>query len=307
MARGGPFITTLRADWTRHFGASSPFLFLAVAGEKDQFVPPESSIMPFPEAQRAAIAGNHVSMIHPSPNDPSVVELAVNRIVRRGAAGNIADPALVAIELGDFRKVVREFLPNAAELDGGSLVRLAIALDALDRRDEAYAVLSRGGELSTDAIGTLAGRLKRRWLFSGRRRADADNAEEHYATAYALSRERGDLRQAYYHGINLAFLALVFRCDRKLARQRAAEVLELCARSRASSDADEWLSATEGEAQLILAETAAALDAYRRFVAAGNDPWKVGSTYLNARMIAATLGDRELARELGDIFHDPKP
>jgi hypothetical protein len=43
-----------------------------------------------------------------------VIDLAVNRIVRRGAAGNIAEAALVAIEFGDFRKVVREFLPNAA-------------------------------------------------------------------------------------------------------------------------------------------------------------------------------------------------
>jgi hypothetical protein len=28
----------------------------------------------------------------------------------------------------------------------------------------------------------------------------------------------------------------------------------------------------------------------------GNDIWKIGSTYLNARTIAADLGDRELAR-----------
>jgi hypothetical protein len=96
------------------FGANSPFLFRALTGEKDQFVPPESSIMPFREAKLAAIAGNHVTMIHPSTNDPSVIDLAVNRIVRRGAAGNIADAALVAIELGDFRKMVREFLPNVA-------------------------------------------------------------------------------------------------------------------------------------------------------------------------------------------------
>jgi hypothetical protein len=47
--------------------------------------------------------------------------------------------------------------------------------------------------------------------------------------------------------------------------------------------------------------------AYRRFVGAGNDPWKVSSTYLNARTIAATLGKRDLARELGQIFGDPDP
>ncbi len=306
MARGGPFITALRADWTRHFGNGTPFLFLAVAGEKDQFVPPESSIMPFPEEQRAAIAGNHVTMIHPLPGDPSVVDLTINRIVRRGVAGNVADSALVAIEVGDFRKIVRELLHRAGEIDKRALLRLAIALDALDRRDEAYDLLARSGELDTDAVGALAGRLKRRWLF-GRSRADAEKAEEHYGKAYALARKSDDLRQGYYHGINLAFLAFLFHGDRNLARQRAGEVLEICTRSRESGDADEWLSATEGEARLILGQTAAAFQAYRCFVAAGNDPWKVGSTYLNARMIAADIGDRGLARELGVIFGDPKP
>jgi hypothetical protein len=84
-------------------------------------------------------------------------------------------------------------------------------------------------------------------------------------------------------------------------------VLRICRKCRASRNADEWLDATEGEARLILGETRSSFDAYRRFVAAGNDPWKVGSTYLNARMIAAELGDRELARELGTLFGDPKP
>ena len=41
MAQGGPFIRQLRADWTSRFDAGAPFRFLAVAGEKDQFVPPE--------------------------------------------------------------------------------------------------------------------------------------------------------------------------------------------------------------------------------------------------------------------------
>jgi pimeloyl-ACP methyl ester carboxylesterase len=307
MARGGPFISQLRADWTRKFDAGAPFRFLAVAGEKDQFVPPESSIAPFPADQRAAVAGNHVTMIHPAPNDPGVLDLVLNQIVRPGIAGNLADSALVAIELGDFRKVVRELLPQAQELDPPARVHLAIALDGLGRRDDAYEVLAQDGELGTDEIGALAGRLKRRWLFSGRRRADALNAEEHYAKAYALALERDDLRQAYYHGINLAFLAFVFRDDRPLARRRAREVLAICARGRAAGDADEWLAATEGEARLILDESAAAFAAYRAFVAAGNDPWKIGSTYLNARMIAAALGDRALARELGEIFDDPKP
>jgi hypothetical protein len=38
-----------------------------------------------------------------------------------------------------------------------------------------------------------------------------------------------------------------------------------------------------------------------------NDPWKVCSTYLNARNIAAEYGNRELARKLGKIFQDQNP
>jgi len=84
-------------------------------------------------------------------------------------------------------------------------------------------------------------------------------------------------------------------------------VLDICRQCRTSDGADEWLDATEGEAQLTLGNAEAAFAAYKRFVAAGNDPWKVGSTYLNARTIAADLADRNLARELGKIFEDPQP
>jgi hypothetical protein len=36
-------------------------------------------------------------------------------------------------------------------------------------------------------------------------------------------------------------------------------------------------------------------------------PWKLSSTYLNARTIAADRSDRELARKLGELFRDPQP
>ena len=306
MAKGGPFIARLRADWTRKY-AKVPFAFLAVAGERDQFVPPDSSLGPFAADQRAVIAGNHVTMIHPPAADRNVVDLVVQRIINKGAAGNIGDSALLAIELGDFRSVVKDYLPEAKNLDAGALIRLAIALDALGRRDEAYELLADHDKLNSDVLGTLAGRLKRKWLFSGRHQSDAVAAESHYTKGYALARKNNDLRQAYYHGINLAFLAFVFHKDRESARRYAREVLEICRQCRASCDTDEWLDATEGEAQLILGDTEAAFSAYQRFVAAGNDPWKEGSTYLNARTIAADLADRSLARELGKIFGDPQP
>jgi pimeloyl-ACP methyl ester carboxylesterase len=307
MAQGGEFITKLRADWTRRFAAAAPFSFLAVAGERDQFVPPKSSLEPFPMEQRAVIAGNHVTMIHPPPSDRNVVDLVVQRIAARAATGDIGDSALRAIELGDFQRVIKEYLPHAGTLDSSALVRLAIALDGAGRRDEAYKLLAEHQIMNSDVMGTLAGRLKRNWLLSGRRSADAEAAETHYAKGYELAIKEGNLRQAYYHGINLAFLKFVFRQDRKQARRFAREVLDICDRSRAMHEADEWLDATTGEAKLILGDTEPALAAYRSFVNAGNDIWKIGSTYLNARTIAADLADRELARKLGTLFGDPQP
>ena len=53
MAKSGPFITSLRADWQKRFSKNRPFWFLAVAGERDQFVPPEYlRLAPFPRRNR---------------------------------------------------------------------------------------------------------------------------------------------------------------------------------------------------------------------------------------------------------------
>jgi tetratricopeptide (TPR) repeat protein len=307
MAQGGEFITRLRADWTRRFAAAAPFSFLAVGGERDQFVPPKSSLEPFPMNQRAVISGNHVTMIHPPPSDRNVVDLVVQEITGGAAAGDIGDSARRAIELGEFQSIIEDYLPHASTLDSSALVRLAIALDGAGRRDEAYKLLDKHQAMNSDAMGTLAGRLKRNWLLSGRRRSDAEAAEAHYAKGYKLAEKEDDLRQAYYHGINLAFLKFVFRKDRKQARRFAREVLGICDRSQALGETDEWLDATKGEAKLILGDTEPAVAAYRSFLNAGNDIWKISSTYLNARTIAADLADRELARKLGTLFGDPQP
>jgi hypothetical protein len=130
---------------------------------------------------------------------------------------------------------------------------------------------------------------------------DAAAAEAHYAKGYALQSEP---LTAYYHA---STLRSGFRFPRRPRRPPLRpQVLEIVV-SVTSGEADEWLDATEGEAQLILGNAKAAFAAYKRFVTAGNDPWKVGSCYLNARTIAADLANRNLARELGKIFEDPQP
>lgn len=306
MAKTGPFITGLRADWRERFATNAPFTFLAVAGERDQFVPPESSIGPFPDEQQAVVSGNHVTMLAPSGDDPEVVALIARRIAAANPGSTLGDPLARAIERGEFRKIVDDLYDDRQKLDRKAAVRLAIALDALGRRDDAYQMLAERGDLDSDALGAMAGRLKRRWLLS-RRQADAEASMANYAKGHELAIAANNGPQIYYHGVNLAFLEFVFRGDKPAARREAEKVIEVCRALEAKGEGDEWLLATEGEASLLLGDDEAALAAYRRFVAAGADPWKLSSTYLNARAIAAESGKRDLARTLGEVFGDAEP
>jgi hypothetical protein len=304
MAKDSKFITKLRGDWKNSFAEDAPFSFLAIAGEKDQFVPPQSSIDPFPKKLTAVVAGNHLTMLDPS--DSSIFDLIAQRITVRDKAADIGDSALRAVERGAFSGLIRETKANAADLDDAALVRLAIALDKTRKRDEARKLLQKRQNPNSDVLGAMAGRLKRNWLFSGRLSADAEGAKTYYAKGYDIAKKADDLRQAYYHGINLAFLSLVFDRDQKKAQRLAAEVLAICERVRNEGGADEWVDATEGDANLILGAIDAALKAYGRFLDKGNDLWKVSSTYLNARTIAADPGDKELGHKLGALFDDPQ-
>jgi pimeloyl-ACP methyl ester carboxylesterase len=307
MAKSGPFITDLRAAWQKRFGGKTPFTFLAVAGERDQFVPPESSIKPFPDDQQAVVSGNHTGMLAPGSNDTEALALIARQIAVGNPGSALGDPTARAIERGDFRKVVADLYPGREQLDKKALVRLAIALDALGRRDEAYDMLAQRADLDSDALGTMAGRLKRKWLLS-RRQADGDAAMAHYAKGHELATAAKNLPQVYYHGINLAFLEFVFRGDRSAARQRAQAVLDACKDSQAEGSADAWLRPTVGEANLLLGQEKAAFEAYLPFIAASKgDPWMPSSTYLNARAIAKEYGDRDLARRLGEAFGDANP
>ena len=91
-----------RSRRTRHFPS-------AIAGEKDQFVPPGSSIDPFLKALTAVVAGNHLTMLDPS--DLSIFDLIAQRITIKDNAADIGDSALRAIERGAFSGLIREQEP----------------------------------------------------------------------------------------------------------------------------------------------------------------------------------------------------
>ncbi|MGZ4760883.1 MAG: tetratricopeptide repeat-containing protein, partial [Ilumatobacteraceae bacterium] len=83
------------------------------------------------------------------------------------------------------------------------------------------------------ALGVLAGRLKREWL-QNRQQVDGEAAYEHYEKGLELARAAKNPTQAYYHGINLAFLEFVFKRDREAAQKRARQALRDCEEAEAT-------------------------------------------------------------------------
>jgi pimeloyl-ACP methyl ester carboxylesterase len=314
MGRSGAFITSLRSDWDARFAARQgkrlPFRFMAIAGESDEFVPSASAVAPFPEADYpgsvACVRGNHVEIVKPDKaNHPSV------NIVRKLLRGEAApagpwNSARVAIELNDFNSAIAVLEPHAKELDAQAAVQLAIALDSVGRREQAVRLLQDARTCgTTDAMGTLAGRYKRRWL-AERRDADAQAAYQLYSQALEQARTKGDAAQCYYLGINVAFLDLAYRQDAQAANRTAKQVLQDCSAAAAAGGEKPsdrmWRRATEAEAQLMQNKATAALALYKAVLEAQPEPWQIKSMYQQALHLAKVLQDAALEKGLQDLF-----
>lgn len=156
-------------------------------------------------------------------------------------------------------------MPHAGSLDPASLVTLALALDGLNRSDEALDVLEKCNHSSTDVKGTLAGRHKRQWLLH--RRSDSlDRSLSLYGDGLSEALTNEDYEQAFYHSINLAFIhlmlvptGLVFS---KKAEVYAQDAISYCLKSPLSF----WSDATQGEAFLIKGEFETAYNLLERAI-----------------------------------------
>lgn len=307
MAHDGDFIKTLRQRWTDDVGTPPPFLFWPIAGDEDEFVPRTSSVDHFGEPFRI-VPGDHLSIVKPrQPESPSV-QMVLQGLTTGAAVEGPLQSARRAVERGDFRQVIDRYLPVADQVDEDTLVVLALALEGAGRGDEAVRVLqARGDQAGTDVLGTLGGRIKRRWV-GQRRQADAELAESLYARGHEVASANGDHGQAYYHAINLAFLTLLYRKDVVRAREWAADALAHCAAEQAQlppggpDHGAVWRAATEGEALLMEGHTDAALDAYRRAVDLVRHPWQALSMFWQGRLVAEALGDEHGVRGLDTLF-----
>jgi tetratricopeptide (TPR) repeat protein len=313
MSKKGEFILKLRAEWDKQFshvrGKSLPFMLSVVAGLRDEFVPSESSLDPFPMNVRFVVPGNHLEIVKPSAADHESVQLVVNRLVGNAAPEGPWNAARVAIESRDFYHAINLLETREAELDPEGLVQLALSLEGVGRQDDAIAVLARHGTSGTDAMGVLAGRLKRRWLLS-HGAGDAASARKYYAEALAQALTAEDYAQAYYHAINIAFFQLFADKNRVTARATAEQVLEFCAKAKLEELAGDrkWRLATEGEALLHLGRTDEAYQRYRQAVEQYVTPREVESMYRQAIYLSRGIGDEAMRRELTRIFrHEESP
>ena len=296
MAIGSEFITTLRKDWAARFEPEPGFGLMVIAGEQDQFVPPKSSLGPFPRRFHYVVPGNHLSMVRPADTDSASVRLLMSALSDTPMADEISARLALAAEMPDV--TASELIESRGDgMSQQDVVRAALALEQNERRDEAMAILQRYQALGTDVQGTLAGRIKRMWL-ENEDLGFAQHALTLYQGALDEARKTGDVSQIYYHAVNVAFLEFV-AFDRV---DRAQEMAQLAFKNASLATENAWSVATQAEANLYLANRDVAVDLYRRMLEFEAEPWEFASTALQAAQIASKLKDSELADRLEEIF-----
>lgn len=181
----------------------------------------------------------------------------------------------------------------------GEPVQLALAVESVGKRKNAIDVLESQQEDPdrTDAKGVLAGRLKRRWLVE-RKSADADRALRLYQEGFEASEKAERHDQAFYHGINVAFMQLAYRNQEKAAQRTAEKVLGHCHAAKE----DKWRLATEGEANLLLGDTDVAMEFYQKAANRNASPRELDSMFQQAFRVASVLGNETAAARLEEIF-----
>lgn len=266
MMAGSPFISQLRSEWQERIGNNPHFSFTSVAGETDSFIPPSSSIDPFPLIQQAVVPGNHLEIVNPDSTDHLSYEILYKTLTRSRGVRSVAESARLAVEHNEFERAIELLMPGANGLDANAIVTLSLALESVDRKADAMDVIERWNNAnsshSLDAMGVLAGRLKRRWLIS-RQQHDFDRALELYSNGFEHAEALADHSQAYYHGINVAYLRLAAGPADGPVPSKVEEIARRTLVHIKASHKSVWSFATEGEARLLLGELEVALDAYQ--------------------------------------------
>ena len=305
MAADGPFIKSLRQEWADRFAQGMGFEFYVIAGDTDEFVPASSSLVPFEDNVQAVVPGNHLGIVKPTRPDHQSVLLVVNALTGGKKVRPIVDGARLAVERGDFQAAVKVLLPRAAALDKTALASLALALEGVGRSSEALAILeSHGSSDSTEALGVLAGRLKRRWL-TERRASDFKRARKLYLCGLNQAEAADDHDQAFYHAINIAFLDLMAAPIPSAIPNDVRVMAERSLVHTTQAAKTNWSLATQGEAQLMLGDLDRAQEFYARAITMTISPREIDSIYSQAIRVAVRTFGQDGADRIERLFDFP--
>lgn len=296
MGIGSRFISELRRDWDATMGTHPQFSFWTVAGERDEFVTSDSSLEPFEKEARAVVPGNHLEIVKPVNATDLSFLVVRNQLIGTAAPAGPWNSARVAVETRQFYDAIQLLEPNVASLDESGLVMLALAYDGIGRSEDAIRVLEAHGRGKLDAMGTLAGRFKRRWI-SERRQSDLNRALQLYSEGVGLADSQGIADQTYYHAVNMAFLLLAtndFRGSENYAKRALA--------ASAQGRDPKWSAATAGEAELILGNSDAGLAHYAVALQKSPTVREVETMFRQATWIATIRSDLDLAGRLRQLF-----
>ena len=304
MAESGEFIRKLRNDWKSEFGRGTPFAFKAVAGSEDSFVPAESSLMVFEDRHREVVPGNHLGIVHPTTTGHPSYEVLFKALSGGGAVRSTAESARLAVETQRYQYAVSLLEPGADGLDSDAIVTLSLALESLRRHDEAMQIVQNhvdAGRATLDVIGVLAGRLKRRWIFF-RTLRDYDRSLELYQSGLENAVGTDNLEQAYYHGVNVAFLKLMRGPQHESVGEDACAAARVALEYATGAPETFWSLATIGEASLILGDMEGALTAYRRAKDAAETVRAQHSMFSQALQVAVRIYGEAGQAAIQEIF-----
>jgi pimeloyl-ACP methyl ester carboxylesterase len=298
MVATGKFVTALRREWTARFDDAPPFDLLVVAGDRDQFVPPESSLSPFALRFQRVVAGDHLSMIKAKDAKAESIQLLVAALSAKPEPPAVSAPLRTSAMEMTEPEVKQAIEDRKGGLTQAEVVNAAIKLDLDGKRFQAIDLLERHLGLGTDIQGTLGGRFKRLWLETGEQTHGIRSAEL-YRKALDASLAADDHEQVYYHAINLAFLTYVVWNRKGEAKGLAELALKHCANAPKTI----WRIATEAEACLYLDQPDRALATYREVFGMGAEHWQLQSAGQQAYCLAKTLGNQSLQDELQTLFN----
>jgi hypothetical protein len=149
--------------------------------------------------------------------------------------------------------------------------------------------------------GILAGRFKRRWLKNRNAVNIGAQALSIYRKAFASAKAADQTEEAYYNGINAAYLD--FALGGQGYKSIAEEVRTIC---QTMQTVDYWSAATLAEAHLLLEEYDAALRAYQTARQQRHGPRHWTSTGQQALDILERQGNPPPAQDIVALFRDIK-